>query len=98
MQFVITAYDGENALDKRMELRPRHLANISNIKGKLLLGGGLLDEEGKMKGSVMVFDFDSQELFDEYLKTEPYYTEGVWQDVKVERMNVVILDGEKVGK
>ena len=98
MQFVITAYDGENALEKRMEVRPRHLANITTIKGKLLCGGGLLDEEGKMKGSVMVFDFDSKELFDEYLATEPYYTEKVWEKVTVERMNVVILNGEKVGK
>ena len=51
-----------------------------------------------MKGSVMVFDFDSKELFDEYLATEPYYTEKVWEKVTVERMNVVILNGEKVGK
>lgn len=98
MQFVIKAFDGENALDKRMEVRPRHLENLAKIKGKVLLGGGLLDEEGKMKGSVMVLDFDSQELFDEYLAAEPYYAEGVWQKVEVERINVVILDGEKVGK
>ena len=97
MQFVLTAYDAENAMDKRMEVRPRHLANLASIKGKLLCGGGLLDEEGRMKGSVMVFDFASRELFDEYLAAEPYYAEGVWQDVRVERMNVVILDGQKVG-
>lgn len=34
MQFVITAYDGPNMLEKRMEVRPRHLQNLSRLKGK----------------------------------------------------------------
>ena len=28
MQFVITAYDGEGKLDKRMEVRPRHFDTL----------------------------------------------------------------------
>ena len=36
MQFVITAYDGPNMLEKRMEVRPRHLQNLSRLKGKIL--------------------------------------------------------------
>ena len=86
MQFVITAYDGPNMLEKRMEVRPRHLQNLSRLKGKILCAGGILDEAGKMKGSV------------EYLKSEPYIQANVWADVKAEPMNVVILNGEKVGK
>ena len=66
MQFVIIAYDGENALEKRMEVRQQHIDNI--------------------------------EKFDEYLETEPYCVNHVWEKVLVENMNVVFLDGEKVGK
>ncbi len=98
MQFVITAYDGEDALEKRLEVRPRHFENLTKIKGKVICGGGLLDEEGKMKGSVMVMDFENRELFDEYLRTEPYFAEHVWEKVTVEPMNVVIVNDEKVGK
>ena len=98
MQFVITAHDGENMLERRMAVRERHLENMTKVKGKVLCAGGLLDEEGKMRGSVLVIDFESRELLDEYLATEPYITEQVWEKVEVERMNVVILDGEKVGK
>ena len=54
-----------------MEVRPDHLANMSEIKGKVLCAGGLPDEEGMMKGSVMVMDFPSKELFDEYLSSGP---------------------------
>ena len=98
MQFVIIAYDGPNMLEKRMEVRPRHLQNLSQLKGKSLCAGGILDEAGKMKGSVMVIDFASRELLDEYLKSEPYILENVWETVKVEPMNVVVLNGEKVGQ
>ena len=98
MQFVITAHDGENMLERRMAVRARHLENMAKVKGKVLCAGGLLDGEGKMKGSVLVIDFESRELLDEYLETEPYITEHVWETVEVERMNVVILNGEKVGK
>ena len=96
MQFVITAYDGPGMLEKRMEVRERHLENMKKLKGKVVCAGGLLDEEGRMKGSVLVLDFPGREQLDEYLNTEPYYVEKVWTDVKVEVMNVVILNHERV--
>lgn len=52
MQFVITAYDGEGMLEKRMEVRPRHLEGMKKLGKKIICAGGLLDEEGRMKGSV----------------------------------------------
>ena len=98
MQCLIRAYDGKDMLDKRMEVRPRHLENMSKVNGKVLCAGGLLDEDGKMKGSALVMEFSDREALDEYLATEPYIVEGIWETVKVESMNVVILDGEKVGQ
>ncbi len=98
MQYVIIAHDGKGMLEKRLAVRQRHLENIARIKGKVICAGGILDEEGKMAGSVMILDFDSKELLDEYLKSEPYIQEHVWETVEVERMNVVIVNGEKTGK
>ena len=98
MQFIITGLDGPNKMEKRMEVRPRHLENLGKLSGKVICGGGLLDDEGKMKGSVMIIDFAGQEQLEEYLRTEPYITEGVWETVTAERYNVVFLNGEKVGK
>ena len=76
MQFIIKAYDGKNTLEKRMEVRPQHLENMSKVNGKVICAGGLLDEGGKMKGSVLIMDFDSRALLDEYLNLEPYIKEG----------------------
>ena len=90
MQFIIRAYDGEGMLDKRMEVRPRHLAGIDRIREHVICAGGLLDEEGKMKGSVLIMEFENREQLDEYLSNEPYVQEKVWQKIEIEQMNVVI--------
>ena len=98
MQFVITAYDGPGLLARRMEVRPRHMENMARMAEHVLCAGGLLDEEGKMKGSVLVMDFQNREELDAYLSTEPYVTEHVWERIQVERMNVVLLDHKFVPK
>ena len=85
-------------LEKRMAVRPRHLENMAKVNGKVLCAGGILDNNGKPKGSVLVMEFETEELLQEYLANEPYITEKVWEKVDVEPMNVVILNGEKVGK
>ena len=95
MQFLVKAYDGEGKLNKRMEVRPRHLEGMNKLGKHIICAGGLLDDAGKMKGSVLVLEFDSRAELDDYLASEPYITEGVWQKVEVETMNVVILNGEK---
>ena len=97
MQFIVTAYDGPGMLEKRMEVRPRHLENMGKINGKVICAGGLLDDEGKMKGSAMILEFDNREGLDEYLASEPYIIEHVWEKVTVETMNVVLVNGEKIG-
>ena len=96
MQFVITAYDGEGMLEKRMEVRPRHLEGMKRLGKKIICAGGLLDEEGRMKGSVLILDFPDRTALDEYLSNEPYMQEHVWERVNVEVMNVVLVSGEKV--
>ena len=98
MQFIIRAYDGQNMLDRRMGVRPRHLENMGRVKGKVICAGGLLDDAGKMKGSVLVMEFEDRAGLDAYLASEPYIAEHVWERVEVEPMNVVIVNGEKVGR
>ena len=95
MQFVIKAYDGEGKLEKRMEVRPRHLQGMAELGSHVICAGGLLDESGKMKGSLLVTEFKDREELDAYMAKEPYVVEKVWEKIEVERLNVVILKGEK---
>ena len=97
MQFIITAHDGENMLEKRMAVRSRHLEGIAKLGEHVVCAGGLLDGEGRMKGSVLILDFEDHAGLDAYLKDEPYAAEHVWEKIEVETMNVVIINGQKVG-
>lgn len=102
MQFLVTAYDGkdEGALERRMSIRPQHLENMTKVKekGRVLCAGGIKDSDGRPIGSAMIMEFADKAAFDEYLKSEPYVVNHVWQDIKVELISVVIMNDEMVGK
>ena len=90
MQFMIKALDGENKLARRMEVRPRHREGMEKLRSHIICAGGLMDNEGKMKGSVLILDFPSRDDLDSYLASEPYVVEQVWEKIEIETMNVVI--------
>ena len=97
MQFIVRAYDSPQMLEKRLAVRPRHLEGMKRIADHVVCAGGLLDDEGNMKGSVLVMDFEDRAALDLYLASEPYVTEHVWDRIEVERMNVVIANGKPKG-
>lgn len=90
MQFVVVAYDGmdEGALDRRLSVREAHLKQADGMfaEGLWLFAAGLLDEDGKMIGSMIVCDFPSrEELQRQWLDNEPYVTGNVWEKISVHR-------------
>ena len=95
MQFLIRAYDGEGKLDKRMEVRPRHLEGMKKLSAHIISAGSLLDDEGKMKGSALIMDFESRKELDDYIANEPYVIENVWEKIEIEPINVVIANGKE---
>jgi uncharacterized protein YciI len=90
MQFIVKATDGAGMLDKRMEVPPRHLEGMKKLGSHVICAGGLLDSQGKMKGSVLILEFGSREELDSYLAGEPYVQEHVWEKIEVETINVII--------
>ena len=87
MQFLLIAYDGKDdkALERRMAVREAHmaLADINKATGHALYGGAILDDNGKMIGSMMVVDYPDQAAVDAWLKEEPYVTGKVWTHIEV---------------
>jgi len=87
MQFLLLAYDRKDAgaLERRMANRPSHLEKISNVKkaGHFLFGGAILDNEGKMIGSMILYEAPDRETLDRILKDEPYINEGVWENYEI---------------
>jgi uncharacterized protein YciI len=94
-QYVIIAYDGtdDEAVERRKEIRPFHLAGAKILKEKnqFITGGAILSEEGKMTGSVMIVQFENEDVFQEWYKNEPYIKEGVWQTIEVKPFRVAVV-------
>jgi uncharacterized protein YciI len=88
MQFLLIAYDGTDAgaLERRLKVREDHLNKIAILKkeGEFLFGGAILDDTGKMIGSMIVYEFPDRQSLDAKLKDEPYITEGVWKKVEIQ--------------
>lgn len=87
MQFIVTAYDGQDAdaPARRLAARPAHLKLVeeSVARGEQILGAAILDDQGQMRGSLMVMNFPSRAMLDAWLDREPYVTEKVWENIDV---------------
>ena len=92
MQFLVIARDGTDpeALNRRMAARPAHIemGDRYRAEGKHMMGVALLDDAGKMAGSVMLVDFASREELDAWLAEEPYVRGKVWEHIEVSRCQV----------
>ena len=88
MQFILTGYDGTDAgaLERRMAARDAHIALSEKMfrEGNMLFGAALLDEAGKMRGSVMICEFPDRAAVDAWLQNEPYVVNKVWHKVDVQ--------------
>lgn len=78
--FLLIATDYEDSYERRMSSRQAHLDYIEKLResGKALIGAALTNDEGKMIGSILVLNMNQEEL-DQYISTEPYITNKVWE-------------------
>jgi len=94
-QYVVTGYDytDEGALDRRMGVRPHHLDAAKEIKekGNYIMGGAILNDEGKMIGSVMILQFETEEELEAWKKGEPYITQKIWESVDIKPFRVATV-------
>jgi hypothetical protein len=93
MQFIVTGYDGkdEKALERRMASREAHLAMAKKMvdSGRWLCAAAILNDEGKMAGSVIICDFDSRQALEkEWLDKEAYVLGKVWEKIEITRAQV----------
>ena len=91
-QYIMHAWDAtdEKALERRMSVRPAHLDNARKLKanGNFIIGGAMLNDEGKMIGSTMVLQFETKQQLQEWLDTEPYITGKVWEKMDLKSFKV----------
>jgi uncharacterized protein YciI len=93
MQFMVLGYDGvdKDALARRMAAREAHLklGKEMHEAGNWLYAAGILDDAGKMIGSMIVCDFESRiEMQKQWLSREPYIAGKVWQKIDIRSAQV----------
>lgn len=93
MQFAVIAHDykDEKALERRMSVREKHLkfADEMHRQGKWLYASALLDNDGKMNGTIIFCDYPSEEdLRKEWLENEVYVTGNVWDKIIIRKAKV----------
>ena len=87
MTFLILAHDFRDpeAPSRRQQQRPAHLEGVRRMKaeGTFLDGGAMLDDEGRMTGSMVLVEFPSRAEVEAWLARDPYVTGQVWEHVTV---------------
>jgi uncharacterized protein len=96
-QFIIFALDhtDKDAINRRLAVRPAHFERVSALKkeGNFIIGAAILDDNGKMIGSNMIVQFESEEDLQAYLKTEPYIIGNVWDKINIYPSKVAQVNG-----
>jgi len=92
MQYLVIAYDYEDAIEKRMECRTAHLEGAKKLisEGKIINAGALIEDD-KMIGSTLYVDFESDDALDNWLENEPYVTGKVWDMSNIQIVPIKLL-------
>lgn len=84
MYYVIFAQDNPDSLEKRLAVRPAHLARLEKLQaeGRLLTAGPNPTEDGSgITGSTVIAEFNSLEDAQQWASQEPYVEAGVYGEV-----------------
>jgi len=91
MWYAILAEDNPGTLETRLDVRPRHLARLEQLKaeGRLFVAGPhpAIDAENPgsagFTGSLVIAEFESLVAAEDWAKADPYLDAGVYAKVVV---------------
>jgi len=94
-QTLVIGLDGTDAgaLERRMAARPAHIALGDELvaRSEMLFAAAILNDDGKMAGSVLIMDFETRGDLDAWMMREPYVTGKVWETIEVHPCRVGAL-------
>ena len=87
MLYILYNEDRPDGQAIREATREAHLAYLDRHKDKVVLGGGLLSEDGATRlGSVFIINVPSRKAAEAFSAEEPFRKAGLFQTVKITRM------------
>ena len=98
MLYVINGEDIPNSLEKRLAVRPEHVARLQKLQeeGRLIMAGPypVIDSvdpgPAGFSGSLIVAEFESLEAAQAWANVDPYATTGVYANVTVKPFKKVL--------
>jgi uncharacterized protein YciI len=85
--YIIYQTDRPGARALREATRDAHLAYLEQHKGVVVLGGALIDEDGKTRlGTVLIVNVPGRDAAERFSQNEPYRKAGLFGEVKITRM------------
>ena len=97
MLFSIVCTDKPASLELRTATRPQHLAYIQGRVSELVLGGPVMDAEGKLCGSLLVIDVEDRQAAEDFAIGDPYARAGLFESTVIRPFRMVFKDGGQVG-
>ena len=95
--FVMIGKNGEDAVSKRVAVRPRHLEHLKALdrEGRIALAGPLLEADGTTPcGSLVVFEAESFEAARAVAERDPYVVDGVFASHDLRAFTRVLPESE----
>ena len=87
MLYIIYQEDRPDGIAARAATRDAHLAYLDRHKDILVLGGGLLAEDGATRtGSVLIINVPDRKAAEAFSADEPFRKAGLFKSVKITRM------------
>lgn len=87
MLYLILAHDAtdDGAPERRARVRERHLEGIRPLvdAGRMPIGGAFLDDDGVMRGSMLVLEAEDEAEVRRLLEEDVYVREGVWERFEI---------------
>lgn len=92
MQYLVIAYDYDDALEKRLEVRDEHVKSTKELmaKGNIINAAALIEDD-KMVGSTLFVEFENDDKLEEWLENEPYVKGKVWNYEEIQIVPVKLL-------
>jgi uncharacterized protein YciI len=82
--FLLYCLDKPDSLARRLALRSSHREHVAKIAEQLAVAGPLFAGDGMtMIGSLLVVDFHDRAAVDEWLASEPFLQNGVYDSVTI---------------
>ncbi len=92
MHYVVIGRDkGAGAL--RREERPAHLDYVGTRQHLIVYAGPLI-EDGRMIGSLFVFDMADRAALDAYLAADPYFTRPIFETIEIYESRRMVPEAE----